>query len=246
MKKLYFLSFILLSSLSFGQNLLSNPGFENWTATTPDNWFGSYTNIAASGVTQSSDAYEGTSSVLLTRTGTSHGRFTNQPITVSNVSYTLTYFAKGDGDLRNAFHDGAYSTYGAYTTLATANGWVPFTYEFTPDAGDLQVIFSLRNTTGDGILIDNVSLVETSTLSNNEVNLTSFNVYPNPTSTGFVNITSTNADAISVAVFDVLGKQVINKTISNNRLDVSSLNSGLYIVKISQNNATVTKKLVIK
>lgn len=84
------------------------------------------------------------------------------------------------------------------------------------------------------------------TLSVGDATITNFSIYPNPTSTGFVNITSTNADAMSVAVFDVLGKQVINDTISNNRLDVSSLNSGLYIVKISQNNATVTKKLVIK
>jgi hypothetical protein len=83
-------------------------------------------------------------------------------------------------------------------------------------------------------------------LSLENTTLFKFSVYPNPTSTGYVNITSTNNDAMSVAVFDVLGKQVINKTISNNRLDVSSLNSGLYIVKISQNNATTTKKLVIK
>jgi hypothetical protein len=88
--------------------------------------------------------------------------------------------------------------------------------------------------------------VTPTTLSNDDFNITNFKIYPNPTATGFVNISSTNTDAMSVAVFDVLGKQVINETISNNRLDVSSLNSGLYIVKISQNNATVTKKLVIK
>ena len=84
------------------------------------------------------------------------------------------------------------------------------------------------------------------TLSTPSFETTNFSIYPNPTSTGFINITSTTADAMSVAVFDVLGKQVINETISNNRLNVSSLNAGLYIVKISQNNATTTKKLVIK
>ena len=73
-----------------------------------------------------------------------------------------------------------------------------------------------------------------------------FSVYPNPTSLGYVNITSNNADDMSVKVFDVLGKQVLNQTVSNNRLNVSSLNSGVYIIKISQNNATITKKLVVK
>ncbi|MCB0445362.1 MAG: T9SS type A sorting domain-containing protein, partial [Gelidibacter sp.] len=84
------------------------------------------------------------------------------------------------------------------------------------------------------------------TLSTGNFSINNFKVYPNPTSTGFVNISSSNSENISVAVFDILGKQVINKTISNNRLNVSALNSGIYIMKISQNNATVTKKLVIK
>jgi hypothetical protein len=84
------------------------------------------------------------------------------------------------------------------------------------------------------------------TLSNPEINSVQFSVYPNPTSTGFVNISSSNSENISVSVFDILGKQVINKTISNNRLNVSALNSGIYIMRISQNDATVTKKLVIK
>ena len=55
-----------------------------------------------------------------------------------------------------------------------------------------------------------------------------------------------NDNAISVSVYDILGKQVINQTLTNNRVDVSALNAGLYILKISQNDASVTKKLVIK
>ena len=47
-------------------------------------------------------------------------------------------------------------------------------------------------------------------------------------------------------MFDVLGKQVINQKLTNNILDVSNLRSGLYIVKITQNDASVTKKLVVK
>ena len=83
-------------------------------------------------------------------------------------------------------------------------------------------------------------------LSIEEFSTNGFSVYPNPTATGFVNITSTNSDAISVIVYDILGKQVINSALNNNRLNVSTLNTGVYILKISQNNATVTKKLVIK
>ncbi|MEM5563714.1 T9SS type A sorting domain-containing protein [Psychroserpens sp. AS72] len=83
-------------------------------------------------------------------------------------------------------------------------------------------------------------------LSVDEFGSNAFSMYPNPTSTGFVNVVGTNDNAISVSVYDVLGKQVINQTLTNNRIDVSALNAGLYIVKISQNDASVTKKLVIK
>ncbi len=34
--------------------------------------------------------------------------------------------------------------------------------------------------------------------------------------------------------------------VENNQLNVSNLNAGMYILKLSQNNATVTKKLVIQ
>ena len=84
------------------------------------------------------------------------------------------------------------------------------------------------------------------TLNTQSFDLDSFKVYPNPTATGFVNITSTNVDTMSVVVYDILGKQVINESLTNNRLNVSALNTGIYVLKISQNNATVTKKLVIK
>ena len=84
------------------------------------------------------------------------------------------------------------------------------------------------------------------TLSTQDFTIQSFNMFPNPTSTGNVTITSSNNDAIVATVFDILGKQVINETIINNTLNVSTLNAGVYIVKLSQNNATVTKKLVVK
>jgi len=88
--------------------------------------------------------------------------------------------------------------------------------------------------------------VTPSTLSNNDFNLDQVSIYPNPTNTGKVTITSSNSDAMNVQVFDILGKQVKNETLTNNTLNVSNLNTGVYILKITQNNATTTKKLVIK
>lgn len=84
-------------------------------------------------------------------------------------------------------------------------------------------------------------------LSVNGFNASKFSLFPNPTNTGFVNIASNNDGDMSVEAYDILGKRVKYQTLANNTsLNVSDLKSGVYILKITQNNATTTKKLVIK
>jgi hypothetical protein len=120
-----------------------------------------------------------------------------------------------------------------------------------PDPGATIASFAFRqsdSSENEAILVDNLVISQTfdeTVLSTSNFDATKFSLYPNPTNTGFVNITSTTADAMNVQVFDILGKQVKNETLVNNKLDVSNLKSGLYMVKITQNNATSTKKLVI-
>lgn len=83
-------------------------------------------------------------------------------------------------------------------------------------------------------------------LSNLDFATANFSLYPNPVTNGSVTISSNSADAMQVQVYDVLGKVVKNEILSNNTLNVSNLNTGLYIIKITQNQNSVTKKLVIK
>lgn len=83
------------------------------------------------------------------------------------------------------------------------------------------------------------------TLSTTQKQIETLKLYPNPTHLGYVNITTNNNKATTVSVFNVLGKQVINETLRGNTLNISKLNAGIYILKISQNNATLTKKLII-
>ena len=98
------------------------------------------------------------------------------------------------------------------------------------------------------VIIDGLNVATTwgTVLSTNEFNVNDFKIFPNPTSVGYVNITSNNTADMSVIVYDVLGKQVLNQAVRNNRLNVASLKTGIYVMKISQDNATITKKLVIK
>lgn len=83
------------------------------------------------------------------------------------------------------------------------------------------------------------------TLSNELFAKNTFTIYPNPVTGNTVNIATKTGDAIAVKVYNVLGKQVLNTTV-NSTLDISGLNSGMYILQLSQNGNTATKKLVIK
>ncbi|MDA9126354.1 T9SS type A sorting domain-containing protein [Flavobacteriaceae bacterium] len=85
-----------------------------------------------------------------------------------------------------------------------------------------------------------------SSLSATSKDLSSFNLYPNPSNGGFVNIISNKTGAIKAQVFDVLVKQVLNEFVMNRRLNVSSLNTGIYIIKLKQGTTITTKKLIVQ
>lgn len=78
--------------------------------------------------------------------------------------------------------------------------------------------------------------------------------YPNPSKSGLVNLdySSQNDDKISVSVFDVTGKLVVNQIQqvsngeSNLSFDFSELNTGIYIVKIGDEKNPIHRKLIIE
>lgn len=106
------------------------------------------------------------------------------------------------------------------------------------------VIEGRSNASAESFWFDNIVFDGTFGVNDRAADL--FSLYPNPTSKGYVNITSKVAGAKNVAIFDVLGKQVVNTVLTGDRLDISKLNSGVYIVKIEQGKTSTTKKLVVK
>lgn len=81
-------------------------------------------------------------------------------------------------------------------------------------------------------------------LSNPEFGLSEFKVFPNPTNNVW-NISSANL-INDVAVFDILGKQVISLSPNSNEavIDASSLKTGVYMARIEGENGSKTIKLV--
>lgn len=70
-------------------------------------------------------------------------------------------------------------------------------------------------------------------------------IYPNPCGTGKIYISSKSASEKKIEIFDVLGKKVLDTTISSKEVNVSSLSPGVYIIKIKENEASATRKLII-
>jgi hypothetical protein len=81
--------------------------------------------------------------------------------------------------------------------------------------------------------------------SNSFSEINGLKMYPNPAKNNLFIETALNSD-INVAIIDVLGKEVINSKVSNNAVTISGLTPGMYIVKITEEGKTSTKKLIIE
>jgi hypothetical protein len=112
---------------------------------------------------------------------------------------------------------------------------------------------AIRQSTGTGNvefddvrIADNWAYVSSSSLKINQNSIAGLKVYPNPVSNGTLFIESDLNSDKNVTIFDVLGKQVLNTTTSNNAINVSQLHTGIYMVRITEEGNTATKKLVIR
>lgn len=79
-----------------------------------------------------------------------------------------------------------------------------------------------------------------------ETSIEGLNLYPNPVTNGKVFITTKNELDKEIIIFNVLGKKVLQTIISNKELNVSNLSPGVYIIKITEGEATSSRKLIIR
>jgi hypothetical protein len=77
-------------------------------------------------------------------------------------------------------------------------------------------------------------------------NINGLTMYPNPLSGNTLYLTSSANAAMSVQIFDLLGKEVLKATVVNNSVNVAKLTAGVYVVKITEEGKTATRKLVIQ
>ena len=74
----------------------------------------------------------------------------------------------------------------------------------------------------------------------------SFSIYPNPAFDDVVYVTTDIAGPKAIAIYDVFGKMVFRHTLNSPRLDISKLDPGVYLLKLTTGNRVLTRKLIVK
>lgn len=98
--------------------------------------------------------------------------------------------------------------------------------------------------------IQNKTITYKPTAITNVAGETVFTVYPNPAQ-NVVNIgwATANGEEAVISITDLSGKQVVNTTVKMNgvtTLDVSSLQTGVYMMTITEDNNSYTQKLILQ
>lgn len=137
--------------------------------------------------------------------------------------------------------------------LATFNAATPATLTNTPataitELGGFMIRQGSNNSTPtiemDELKISTVSTTFLGTISFDAID--GLNMYPNPSNGNTLYFTTAVNAELDIQVYDMLGKQIINSKVLNNALNISSLNQGVYIVKITEEGKTATRKLVVR
>ncbi|GLB48506.1 T9SS type A sorting domain-containing protein [Neptunitalea lumnitzerae] len=159
-------------------------------------------------------------------------------VSISNVTFT-----DADGSATFASSSNYTINDGSAITFRTNFSEADYIGEVIPyTANNLQVLVSEYN----GSPQVYARSLSDFMLANDTFNNVTFKVYPNPVTNGTLHISSTVATDMNVQIYDLLGKQVVNKTVTNNTVNVSALQRGVYILQITQGAASTTQKLVIK
>ena len=135
------------------------------------------------------------------------------------------------------------------TFTPTLNGWnsydIPLS-DFTglTTRGSIAQLIFAGNPAGSGNLyVDNIYFSNVA-LGNSNFEKNVFRIYPNPTTN---TLTIENQDTIdSVSIFNLLGQEVLKNSTSNltETINVSDLQTGIYVVKVSSLGASSSQKFV--
>ena len=95
--------------------------------------------------------------------------------------------------------------------------------------------------------------ITTATLTNpTDIDFANFKVFPNPNKGEFtIKLNGSNSDNISLNVYDLRGRNIYNDSFKNNgelnkKIHLNNVQSGMYILNVSDGVRNSTKKIIIE
>lgn len=158
----------------------------------------------------------------------------------------LVWHDNGEDGLYLGMNYGVY-----YIDNTTGNSWQPFSNNL-PNVIISELEINTANNKiyaasyGRGVWASNVY---DASLSLNEFDLNNLSLYPNPANKE-INLVWNKSDEVSIRIYNSLGKLMYyskNQNLLNpHKIDISQFSSGLYFVKVNNDNGVVTKKLIVE
>ena len=93
---------------------------------------------------------------------------------------------------------------------------------------------------------ETITFVINTGLSTSDNEILDMMVYPNPVDGDYVTIVTPVQGSKEIQVFTVTGRKVMDTVINGNTLDVSSFNSGFYMLKVTVDGQSKISKLVVR
>jgi hypothetical protein len=124
-------------------------------------------------------------------------------------------------------------------TLGSSTGLSTVTYTFT----NVNGCVNSRTISGNVVACASRGVANTNQLAENN-----FIIYPNPAKSVVNVLVEKFINGGSIVLTDLLGKQVVAQPLSigNNRIDVSKLSKGIYLINITSDQGRETKKIVVE
>ncbi len=86
--------------------------------------------------------------------------------------------------------------------------------------------------------------IDINNLRNDEI--VGFKLYPNPAIADVVYVTTQYNNLKEVRIYDVFGELVLTEKLSTKAINISRLSPGVYVVQVTENDKSITRKLVVK
>ena len=206
--------------------------------------------------------YEGDQGIYFFASGANSTPFPNDDwmigpeFTIDGItSPTLSFWAKSITDQygldRFRIGIGTSTDPSSFTIISSGNyeeaptDWTQYEYDLSAFQGQ-TVRLGIHCVSNDSFVLQMDSFVVEGTLGIDDFNSLEMSLYPNPVDGNYVTIQTPINGVKEVEVFDILGKRVINTNLISNSLDISELNPGVYMVKVTIENQSKVSKLVIR